>query len=459
VPAPGQVIASKYRLERHLGSGGFASVWAASIVELDRKVALKVLSDTFAHNHEMVERFIREARLAARAFHPAIVRVEDIGRTDDGVPFLVMELLEGCSLMEELGRRRCLPLDEVIAIGRGLLGGLAAAHALGIVHRDVKPGNIFLVGWGKPGAQVKVLDLGLAKDLGSDEALTRTGVVMGTPDYLAPELLLGDGRRGVTPAADVFAAGVVLYKALAGRHPLEGHVEADSSPSGFVRRAMFYRDLAGAVRWADDVPGAPPALTAVLHRALAVDAAHRYRDAGQMLRALEAAVAQAGAAGLEPRQPPLDTPASGHPEDSTPTAAWDTAGSMPNARRIWWRPAVVIVVVLALVVAGGIVLGVVSWSRGPAEGARPPSQPTAPTPVAREAVESQPEARPAAEQAPAEGPGAPTADAAPSISGAPLDQGDPGVRARSPQRRIQQRRTGAKTRTIRGRRGTEFIVE
>ncbi len=235
----GQVLADKYRLERHLGSGGFASVWAARNIDLGRPVALKILSDALSHSKETVLRFVREAKLSSRAIHPTIVQVEDIHQTEAGVPFMVMELLEGRSLLKELHEREVMSLKETITIIRPTLKGLAAAHELGIIHRDVKPGNIFLVENEGDVPGVKILDLGLAKDADTSEGLTRTGIVMGTPDYLAPELLTIDQKHAWSTAADIFALGVIAYRMLSGRRPLEGHVNADSSPMGFVKRANF----------------------------------------------------------------------------------------------------------------------------------------------------------------------------------------------------------------------------
>lgn len=295
VAVDGQIIAQKYRLERHLGSGGFASVWAARIIALDRPVALKILSDNLACNKETVSRFIREAKLSAKAIHPTIVQVEDIGKTEEGIPFLVMELLEGRPLQDVLWERGALSLKECLAMLRPLLEGLAAAHALGIIHRDIKPGNIFLVDDSSTEQRVKILDLGLAKDLDATEALTRSGMLMGTPDYLAPELLAMNQKHAWSPAADIFALGVVAYKMFSGRRPLDGHVEPDSSPMGFIKRASFYREHSEASQWVADLPGTVPApIASVVYRALAVDTASRFGDAQEMLRALQQACADAG---------------------------------------------------------------------------------------------------------------------------------------------------------------------
>jgi serine/threonine-protein kinase len=176
-----------------------------------------------------------------------------------------------------------------------VLEGLAAAHSLGVIHRDVKPGNIFLVEGASAAPRVKILDLGLAKNLDASEMLTRSGLVMGTPDYLAPELLSCDQKHAWSPAADVFAVGVVAYVLLTGRRPLEGFVAPDSSALGFVKRSAFYREHAYDARWAPDVSGRVPAAIAdVVFRALAIGRERRYADAGEMLRAFDEACARGG---------------------------------------------------------------------------------------------------------------------------------------------------------------------
>jgi serine/threonine protein kinase len=141
----GDLIAGKYRLERFIGSGGFASVWAARNEVIDRPLALKILSDTYARKAEIVTRFLREARIACRAIHPVVLRIEDVVQAESGAPFLVMELLEGHPLAVELKRRKVLSVAAAVTVMRHVLAGLAAVHGRGIIHRDVKPSNIFLM--------------------------------------------------------------------------------------------------------------------------------------------------------------------------------------------------------------------------------------------------------------------------------------------------------------------------
>jgi serine/threonine-protein kinase len=285
----GQVLAEKYRLERILGSGGFAAVWAARNIEIDRPVALKVLADILTQKEAFVARFLREARLAAKPIHGTIVRVEDICKTDDGVPFLVMELLEGRTLQDEIKARGALPQAECLDLIVLLLQGLGAAHAKGIVHRDIKPTNIFLTTPETPGPRLRILDLGLAKDLGTDEQLTRTGETMGTPDFLAPEQLLPNQPHTSGCEIDVFSAGVVLYEMITGRRPLDGLLSRSSTTTAFVQRAVFYQTGTRLPPPSEHV-AIPESLEVVICRALEIDPSKRYRDATEMLLALESSM-------------------------------------------------------------------------------------------------------------------------------------------------------------------------
>jgi serine/threonine-protein kinase len=200
----------RYRLQRVLGHGGMASVYLAQDSALERTVAIKVVSEAFAADVDARRRLVREARLAARLSHPNIVRIYDIDAVDER-PYLVLEHVDGPTLAEELGRRGRLPPAEVARIGRQVSAGLAHAHTAGLVHRDVKSRNLLCAGDGT----VKIADFGIARAADSTE-ITLAGTVLGTASYLAPEQARGDP---VTPAADVYSLGVVLYELLTGRPP------------------------------------------------------------------------------------------------------------------------------------------------------------------------------------------------------------------------------------------------
>jgi serine/threonine protein kinase len=205
-----------------LASGGMGAVWAAHDLLLDRAVAVKVLGGALAGDGRAAERLRREARAAARLEHPGIARVLDLGE-HDGRPYLVMELLEGESLAARIDRAGPMPPGEAARVVAAVADALEAAHQAGVVHRDVKPGNVFLANASLTATgEVKVLDFGIAAAAG-DTAIT-TGDLLGTAAYLAPERVLG---HRATPAADIYALGVVLYELLAGHRPFTGDSDVE----------------------------------------------------------------------------------------------------------------------------------------------------------------------------------------------------------------------------------------
>ena len=227
-PLAGRVLSGRYRLIEIIGRGGMGAVYRAHHILMDKPVAVKVLRQELASDTEAVARFHREARSASRLDHEHIIRVSDFGQTDDGLLFLIMELLDGENLAEVV-RRGPLPWRRAAAIARDVALGLSHAHEQGVIHRDLKPENIVLVRRGKSRQLVKVLDFGLAKLIshttvdGSDaepdvavQSLTRTGVVFGTPEYMSPEQAEG---RPLDPRTDLYALGVVLYQMLSGALP------------------------------------------------------------------------------------------------------------------------------------------------------------------------------------------------------------------------------------------------
>jgi serine/threonine protein kinase len=205
-----QLVAGRYVVERPLGHGAMAVVDLARDTELNRLVALKRLAENLARDDELRARFVREGRLAARLSDPNVVRIYDVGE-DDGRPFIAMEYVDGETLAELLARRGPLPPDEVAGLGVQICRALAAAHGAGLVHRDVKPQNLLL---GRDGT-LKLGDFGIAFGL-EGTRLTTAGTVLGTAAYLAPEQARGED---VTAAADLYAAGAVLYELLTGAPP------------------------------------------------------------------------------------------------------------------------------------------------------------------------------------------------------------------------------------------------
>src|SRR5437868_1243377 len=251
------LVLERYRLVRRLGSGGFGTVWLAHDERLDRPVAVKRVPTADA---EQAERARREALVAARLSHPGIVALYEAG-ADDSACYLVSELVRGETLgvLEADG---ALSDRDVVEIGLALCDALAHAHARGVVHRDVKPGNVIVPEAPEDGgAAAKLTDFGIARVVG-DDALTRTGDVLGTLAYMAPEQAEG---RGASEASDLYALGVVLYEALAGVNPVRGATPAETArrlgtPLPPLRR--FRRDL-------------PRGLCAGIDTAVAVDRARR----------------------------------------------------------------------------------------------------------------------------------------------------------------------------------------
>jgi eukaryotic-like serine/threonine-protein kinase len=285
--APGSTVDGRFRIEAHLASGGMGDVYRANHIHLKRPVALKLLKRSLASDADMWSRFQREAELVSQLESPHVVRVFDFGRTDDGQPYIAMELVEGATLDAELRRGPLAPARAVEVLTQ-ICDGLAEAHALGVIHRDLKPANLIL-GRRRDGVEVvKILDFGIARladqhpDAGTAK-LTRTGSVVGTPAYLAPEQALADELDVRT---DVYALGCVAYELLTGRPPFVGddlmkvvsaQISQTPEPLEAVRPEL----------------AALPALGAAVRKALAKDRAERYPSAQAFAAALVAALGSA----------------------------------------------------------------------------------------------------------------------------------------------------------------------
>ncbi|HSO32214.1 MAG TPA: protein kinase [Labilithrix sp.] len=264
--------ARKYRLGAELGRGAMGVVYEARHETLDQRVAVKILRKTSADDEEAsVRRFEREARIIARLDSPHVVKVIDVDRTDDGVPYLVMERLEGRDLAAEVESRgeARVPLREAVRWMRQVCEAMAVAHAAGVVHRDLKLSNVFL---GRDGV-VKVLDFGVAVLKSGEGDRTLTTSVAGTPRYMAPEQLLGEPPN---PASDVWAIGVMLYRMLGGRFPYDAPTMA----------AQMLAMMEGCAPLATLAPELPPALTEIVGRALAQGLEQRWASARELSDAL-----------------------------------------------------------------------------------------------------------------------------------------------------------------------------
>jgi eukaryotic-like serine/threonine-protein kinase len=271
------VASGRYRVERTLGHGGMATVVLAEDSQLGRRVALKQLADHLADDPEVRSRFVREARLAARLSHPNVVAVFDAGE-EDALPYIVMEYVEGETLADVLKRERRLDPAAAVDVALQACGALQHAHDAGLVHRDVKPGNLLVRGDGT----VKIADFGIARAAEATQ-VTDHGTVLGTAAYLAPEQARGEQT---SPASDVYALAAVLYEMLAGRPPFE------------------FDSLADLVRLQERTivkpPGASPALDAAVLRALSADPAARPASAAAFADELRAATATPADAATAP---------------------------------------------------------------------------------------------------------------------------------------------------------------
>jgi serine/threonine-protein kinase len=278
VAALGDVLGGRYRLVELLGQGGMATIYRATDAQLHRDVAVKVLRPEYGRDPDFVARFRQEAQAAASLSHPNVVGVYDFGATADG-PYIVMELVDGEDVATLLARHGPLPPRQAAQLAAEVARALAAAHARGIVHRDVKPGNILVSSDGR----VKVADFGIARAW-ADARLTLPGVTLGSVHYFSPEQALGEQA---TEQSDIYSLGVVLYELLSGRRPWEG----DSAAAIATARINAEPPFVSAVR-----PSVPPALEAIDRRALNPDPGARYPTAIAMADALDAFLAESAVA-------------------------------------------------------------------------------------------------------------------------------------------------------------------
>jgi serine/threonine-protein kinase len=260
----GTLLDGRYRVESRIASGGTSTVYRGVDVRLDRPVAVKVMDSRYAGDDQFLTRFQLEARTVARLKNPGLVAVYDQG-LDARHPFLVMELIEGGTLRELLAERGPMPPHAVAAVLRPVLGGLAAAHRAGLVHRDVKPENVLISDDG----EVKIADFGLVRAVAA-AGITSTSVILGTAAYLSPEQVR-DGNAG--PRSDVYSAGILAYELLTGRTPFTG----DSALSVAYRRLDADVPPPSAA-----IDGVPPQFEDLVLRATARDPADRYADAIEM---------------------------------------------------------------------------------------------------------------------------------------------------------------------------------
>jgi serine/threonine-protein kinase len=275
----GQVIADRYRVMRLIGEGGMGQVYEAQHVNINRRFALKLLRPEIVSNPEAVARFRQEAWSASSIGHDNIIEIDDFATLPNGSVYLAMEYLHGRALSERMRAEPRMQLDESLAILLQVCSGLSAAHEKGIVHRDMKPENVYLAE--KHGRVVaKILDFGIAKVSGAEgsQSLTRTGTIFGTPHYMSPEQALG---RPLDHRSDIYSVGVIMYEAFTGRVPFEAesfmgiltkHITAQPSPP---RELAPERDI-------------PPEIEAVILKAMEKEASARQQSMGELLAELTA---------------------------------------------------------------------------------------------------------------------------------------------------------------------------
>ena len=406
-PLEGMQITPSVRLVKPLGAGGMGAVWIAEHLTLHTRVVVKFISAELAANEDIRARFSREASAAAAVKSPHVVQMFDHGVVD-GSPFIVMELLEGEDLRRRIERDRILPLQELDAIVTQACKALGQAHRAGIVHRDIKPDNIFLCSNEDGDVFVKLLDFGIAKTGGLTGGMgaTKTGAVMGTPYYMSPEQAIG--HKGIDFRTDLWSLGVVLFEAMTGSRAFDG--------DNIVALAMAISQ--GPMPVPSSVNRSlPPSIDAWFARACARDVGSRFGSAREMADAFHAAVFGAPATATGPRwSVPMATanalsaaPArtlntTTSPTSHGPAGEMDRAGlPSPSGRWVVVAAAAAAVVVLTALVAGAAwhFRGAAAHSTAATASASqattdapsaptPPPPPTSPTPAVVEAPSAAP---------------------------------------------------------------------
>ncbi len=274
----GSTLDGKYRVESVIGAGGMGVVYEGRHKGIDRRVAIKFLTPETCTNNEVRQRFINEAKIAAALGHKNIVAVLDLGETTEGVPYIVMEYLEGESLSDHIESQGVLRFDRAVPLTMQVLDGLHAVHSEGIIHRDLKPENVFLARQSGGEEIVKLLDFGISR-LGRDDSsatrLTEAGKVYGTPYYVSPEQ--AEGRLDVDHRADIYSVGVLLYEMVTGYLPFRAKSYATLMVDIITRPPPDPRDY---------LPELPVDLVAVINKALAKTPSVRYGSAKEMSAAL-----------------------------------------------------------------------------------------------------------------------------------------------------------------------------
>jgi serine/threonine-protein kinase len=310
---PGAVIAGRYRLDRLIGEGGMGVVWAATDTDKNRPVCIKHLRADAAGDEETRKRFLREAQATSAIAHPNIVAIHDFVKTSDGLPAIVMDLLDGEPLSDRLSRERKLSVADTASILLPVVSAVGTAHSLGIVHRDLKPDNIFLC---SDGASVKVLDFGIAKltsppaDANASSVITGTWALLGTPYYMSPEQIIGE--KDIDHRTDIWALGVILYECLAGVRP------AEAKTPGKIFELIL---LKGITPLKTAAPTVPRDLASLVGRMLARERVDRPADLREVLDVLARHTPTRAPAFDPPVEPRTSLPSVPPPAKLDPTKA------------------------------------------------------------------------------------------------------------------------------------------
>jgi beta-lactam-binding protein with PASTA domain/predicted Ser/Thr protein kinase len=346
----GSVLGGRYRVEARIGAGGMAEVFRGFDTTLNRTVAIKTLNAPYARDASFVERFRREAQAAARLSHPNIVATYDSG-TDGDTQFIVMEFIEGRTLAEFLGSGKTLTRVHATEIAEKVCEALTAAHSQGVIHRDIKPGNIMVTRDGS----VKVMDFGIARMISGPETAPQTSVVMGTATYISPEQAKG---LPVDARSDLYSLGAVLYEMLAGRPPFIG----DSSV------AVAYKQVNETPQPPSvHNPDVPPSLDAVVMRALAKNPANRYQDAASFCTDLERT--RLGEAVDAPPLLPLAGDATQVISRPRSTEILPPVSDPPGSGRKVWLGVLIGVLIVAMIAGAGYLLANTLLSNNPSPSA------------------------------------------------------------------------------------------
>jgi serine/threonine protein kinase len=362
---PGDIVAGKYRIDEVLGAGGMGLVVAAHHLKLDERVAIKFLLPEALANPELVVRFSREARVAAKIRSEHVARMIDVGELPDGAPYLVMEHLEGSDLSSVVVKRGPLPLGEAVEYLLQACEAIAEAHSLGILHRDLKPANLFLCQRRAGGALVKVLDFGISKltDGDGDQSVTASQAMLGSPLYMSPEQLVS--TKDVDARTDVWSLGIILYELLAGKTPFNAPTFAG------VALAIMQDPLPALSSTRTDLPRE---LDLVLARCLEKARTNRFENVAELAAALAPFAPRSAQRSVERISHVLGSVAPGMPAAvetvAVPGPSGITNASWGNTRQERGRPAPArrsgVYAALAIAIVGGAV-AVWRFARGGAE--------------------------------------------------------------------------------------------